>query len=280
MSPDDMFAESAGLPRVVLGSPGGGKSTLLNYMAQSAARGRLRCRGRRLLPVTARLAQWHEYTSDIVRKAGKASAAAKQNSRDSVTLLPRYLHSVYPEVKASQWKRFLKRGDVLLLFDGLDEVNDRDGRFVTEILRPTVRQYYKESPVVITCRTAAFDFHLYRAFFQGFPVYRLSGLDGGKILAYAKAYARIVGDDTGAWSRGSRWRWRYRHSAYWPGIRSCCPSSVLSWLSGPTTLLRWTSAVNYITMPLINSWNALGFCRSHSPGRSRLPVGRSWNRQA
>ena len=34
MSPDDMFAESAGLPRVVLGSPGGGKSTLLNYMCR------------------------------------------------------------------------------------------------------------------------------------------------------------------------------------------------------------------------------------------------------
>ena len=100
------------VPRfVLLGQPGGGKSTLVQVLAYHAARGKLRQGSLRLVPGAA-LRAWERAAEDPV--LASLSAYLARRTRD---LLP-----VATEVLRRRW---LQRGEVLLLLDGLDEIADR-----------------------------------------------------------------------------------------------------------------------------------------------------------
>lgn len=164
---------SAAIPRfLVLGPPGSGKTTLVQYLSLQAAGGHLRVTGRRLLPVRVRLREWESF---VAARVG------------STQHLPAYLTQLYSHVATapneSQWRRWLQSGEVLLLLDGLDEIHG-DSSFLA--LLTTTLATFATGPVVMTCRTVSFEQH--RTVCPDFPLFTLAGLDQNQRDAYIRAF--------------------------------------------------------------------------------------------
>jgi hypothetical protein len=162
---------------VILGQPGGGKSTVLQYLALQFARRRLAYRGRWLVPVVVRLARWCQF------------ALARRDHQ-----LAEYLSSEHPGTEPDWWVRRLNRGDALLLFDGLDEVDDPEDDFITAGLKAALIRF-KQCPAAVTCRTLAFQLPLYRSLCQDLPVFHLAPLSEPQIVRYAQGFARVFEKD-------------------------------------------------------------------------------------
>jgi HEAT repeat protein len=169
------FEEDAKLttPRfVVLGPPGSGKTTLMQYLGWRAANGQLHMAGRRLLPVRIRLRDWESFAADKV--------GAEQQ-------LPAYLTQHYrhlsPAPDAVHWRRWLQNGEVLLLFDGIDEIQ---GAPFFLSLAATTLATFANCPAVLTCRTVSFEQH--RRICPDFSIFTLAGLTQTQCHAYIHAF--------------------------------------------------------------------------------------------
>ncbi len=169
-------AASGGVPRfVVVAPPGGGKTTLLQALAYRAAIGDLTLRGLRLLPACVQLRLWEKW-------------AVKPNEPESglPEFLAKYCYKetlLEPTPTADQWRRWLKHGDILVLLDGLDEVNG-EPEFAAAVRSALVA--YPRCPTVITCRTVSYEQH--QALCGEFPVFTLDGLNDRSRDAYVRAY--------------------------------------------------------------------------------------------
>jgi HEAT repeat protein len=167
------------IPRFVLiAPPGAGKTTLAQVAVYRAAIGALTLQGARLLPARVRLRDWQAW-------------ATKPNQLESG--LPEYLaQDCYKDLKlgpaptSEQWRRWLKDGDVLLLLDGLDEIDA--GPAFQKALRSAFEAFDK-CPTIITCRTVSFEQH--SAAYGDFQVATLDGLDDRSRDAYIKAYPKL-----------------------------------------------------------------------------------------
>lgn len=163
------YGQGQAIPRFfVLGPPGSGKTTLTRWLIREALEGRLTRPGDGgpWLPVFVRLLDWQR------KKA--------QNLEDFLVA-----HFQSAKIDRQTWERWLERGELLLLLDGLDEV---ERSFVESILSPTLQRLREcPCPVVITCRTVSFDAH--RTLTQGqWPVFVLDGLKRDQWAAYIRAY--------------------------------------------------------------------------------------------
>ncbi len=157
---------------VVLGPPGSGKTTLTQYLGWQAANGALRVSERPLLPARVRLRDWEAW-------ATKESATEQSVSA--------YLTNRYKDLpqapSAAQWQRWLQKGEVLLLLDGLDEIEGKP--FFLSALR-TALMTFPECPTMLTCRTVSFEQH--RALCPDFPIFTLAGLDIDQRDTYIRAF--------------------------------------------------------------------------------------------
>lgn len=114
---------------------------------------------------------------------------------DAKRSLPEFLAEHYPTLRhpptAQHWQGWLQRGEVLLLLDGLDEVNEDFKVVLKEELNG-----YAECPTVITCRTISFEQH--RNWFPDFPIFALDELGDELRDQYIRAFPARQPFDTGA----------------------------------------------------------------------------------
>lgn len=124
-------------PRLfVLGKPGAGKSTFLKYLTLQADK-------LERLPIFISLNEWAESGQDLL-----------------TFMEAQFEICAFPEA-GKFIKQLLKQGRALVLFDGLDEVNEADdARRKTLTTLKNFTTQYVQNHFVVTCRVAASNFEL------------------------------------------------------------------------------------------------------------------------
>lgn len=143
----------------ILGKPGAGKTTFLKYISLKAAQGKL---GR--IPIFISLKDWS------MTKSGSIMPF----------LVQQFAICNFPDAKPFI-EQLLKSGNAIVLFDGLDEVNQEhdERRNLTRLLQDFAKQY-SESQCLITCRIAASEYH-----FDGFQDVEIADFTNAQIRTFA-----------------------------------------------------------------------------------------------
>lgn len=149
---------------MVLGKPGAGKTTFLQYLAIHCNQGAFPANR---VPVFIRLNNFAEDALD----EGKFSLLDYMNQEFSSS-----------GVLAQEVETLLNHGRVLMLLDGLDEVPEAASDEVIKQIRKLSEKYYKNK-LIITCRLAASEYR-----FQGFTEVEIADFKPAQIENFAKKW--------------------------------------------------------------------------------------------
>lgn len=155
----------------ILGQPGAGKTTFLKHLAMQAAQGNIDA-----IPIFISLKAWSDYGGDLL------SFLARQFDICNFPHAQLFIEDI------------LRKGQVLALFDGLDEVGVESGRSQS-ITREIVdfAQKYRDCQVVITCRTAATEY-----VFQQFCYCEMADFTQPQIISFVESWFQQDGHKRGA----------------------------------------------------------------------------------
>ncbi len=143
---------------MVKGLPGSGKSILLKYIVLSYAEGRLEKLLERTVPI---LLELHRLSDpDLTVEKIQQQLVAALNRDD----FPKGDHFV---------SQGLQKGALMLLLDGLDEVNSSERPQVVAKIKDLL-DIYKTCRVIITCRTAVYNDELANAVDKTFEIVEFS----------------------------------------------------------------------------------------------------------
>ncbi|MCP4428153.1 MAG: SUMF1/EgtB/PvdO family nonheme iron enzyme, partial [Chloroflexi bacterium] len=195
----------AAMPRlVILGQPGGGKSTLVNYMAAQLAR-------RRLGEGDMTLPHWPDEFSPIpvrivLRRFAEWLATEKRSGAagDVWDYLGNLLDRWGCGDSAEGLRYTLINSGGIIFFDGLDEIRDAAAR--QTIIKGAVTDFAKtekQCQVIVTSRPYAYSAKAkWRLPESRFPVVRLAPFAEAQIEAFNEAwYVRVMGPRRG-WDAG------------------------------------------------------------------------------
>jgi hypothetical protein len=145
----------------ILGKPGAGKTTFLKYIALQAAQGKID-----KLPIFVSLKEWADSGLDLQPFLNQQFVACG---------IPHNWQFI---------DAILKRGEMIVLFDGLDEVQESGG--IREKINQQLKQFsgmYSNSPCLISCRNAANDY-----IFADFTYTEIADFTDAQIKAYAEKW--------------------------------------------------------------------------------------------
>ncbi|MDB9449280.1 NACHT domain-containing protein [Dolichospermum circinale] len=145
---------------MILGQPGAGKSTFLRKIGLEALKGNSKQIRGKYIPVLIELKQ---FTGNEV------------NIFNIIT--NEFLSCQLPQAEAFT-NQLLNQGKLLLLFDGLDEVPNKNFELVINKIQEFVKQYH-QNKFIISCRTAA-----YRQKFNDFNEFIIADFDDQQIQQF------------------------------------------------------------------------------------------------
>jgi predicted NACHT family NTPase len=168
---------------MILGRPGAGKTTFLKRLAIVCLKGEFLADR---LPIFVTLKEFAEtdgqpgildfMTGSIVGSVGGAKHSGEKSTRSPITELPNA--SPLPGGRSALMP-ILASGRALVLFDGLDEVMERDHDRVIRAIREFAERY-SQNHIVITCRIAAREY-----IFQQFTEVEMADFDDAQIQSFA-----------------------------------------------------------------------------------------------
>lgn len=135
---------------MILGKPGAGKTTFLKFLATACINGNLFAER---VPVFVTLKDFAD-TENTSSLLGFIVRQFEQYGIAETTQVKRGLFDSLLNRDVNAMETLLRKGKMLVLLDGLDEVREKDDeRVVREIRR--FSQHYSQSQIVVTCRIAA-----------------------------------------------------------------------------------------------------------------------------
>lgn len=153
---------------VILGDPGSGKTTLLRNLAYKFVKKEM---PRRLLPIFVPLGQWAREKTDLLDFVVNDWGAQETDE--------------IKQQKKQALSNWLKLGECILLFDGLDEVGDREDREdIIRRIEALSGDGQHSCPVVVTSRIVGYDY----AFSGRFQHLEVMPLDDRQIQQYLDGY--------------------------------------------------------------------------------------------
>ena len=140
----------------VLGKPGAGKTTLLKYITLQACVGKIK-----KTPVFVSMKDWADSGLELL-----------------AFLALQFKICSFPDSEAFI-DRLLVSGNILLLFDGLDEVSLNRRQDLTQVINK-ISKLYRDSQIIVTCRIAATEF-----VFDQFTYLEIADFDEKQIRLFA-----------------------------------------------------------------------------------------------
>ncbi|MCP4688985.1 MAG: NACHT domain-containing protein, partial [Desulfobacterales bacterium] len=188
---------AAGNARMVLvGDPGGGKTTFVRHLVHCLADPEKR----------NNLAQWPESASGklpilvILRDFAHSLPDPLPESAEPShlwTFIAKRMAKDTLEFAVEPVRRALQKGEAIVLLDGLDEVSSRQGRVFVRDAVTSFAQIYPRNRFLVTCRVLSYqppdapddpDLRL-----PGFPVFELAPFDEGMIDRFIQAWYEELG---------------------------------------------------------------------------------------
>jgi hypothetical protein len=145
---------------MILGQPGAGKSTFLRKIGLEALKGKSGQIQGEIIPVLLELKQF------------------TTNEVNIYNIIEQEFISCQLPLAKEFTNQLLRRGKLLLLLDGLDEVPNKNFELVIDKIQEFVKEY-KQNKFVISCRTAA-----YRQKFQNFKEFIIADFNDQQIQQF------------------------------------------------------------------------------------------------
>lgn len=180
---------------VLLGAPGSGKTTLMNYFALKIAQRKLEDLG---------LAQ-NNINQNSIPVFIRIRELAQQNQIDILEYIQEYVakNLQVTDLPNSCFKHWLEQGEVVILLDGLDEVAQENQQVkIVQCIESFLKEFDRNQ-VIITSRPAGYERGYFRL--DGFPHYEIQAFDDPKIKRFISQWYDSRCDDKTEASRQKKY---------------------------------------------------------------------------